>query len=154
MRVGSAAKTRYSLLGTTSHLLPPVEAPTYVDTFSEMRSVANAPAVGLSAFECVSALWTEPWSRGGEQYTRALRSQLRLAGMPGQTTTNCLLVAVTGTGELSCRMQQLPTWGSSRMHFEPTRPRALPKANAAPKAVLQYLAVQGWDGRIAVTRVS
>eukprot|EP00439_Symbiodinium_sp_Y106_P069762 s961_g12.t1 len=114
-----AARNMYSLLGTTSHLLPPVEAPTYVDTFSEMRSVVGTSTQERSEVSYVLQECQDATAADLGKFTDALRTySAGTAGLrsPGSPDNASVILSVLNTLTHMIGRDEYPTRAAESEH--------------------------------------
>ncbi|CAE7929381.1 RYR1 [Symbiodinium sp. KB8] len=114
-----AARNMYSLLGTTSHLLPPVEAPTYVDTFSEMRSVVGSSTQERSEVSYVLQECQDATAADLGKFTDALRTySAGTAGLrsPGSPDNASVILSVLNTLTHMIGRDEYPTRAAESEH--------------------------------------
>ncbi|CAE7235044.1 RYR1 [Symbiodinium pilosum] len=114
-----AARNMYSLLSTTSHLVSPVEAPTYIDVFSETRSLVGTSTqeraeVSYILQECQDAIATDIG-----KFTDALRTYsagavgLRTPGSPDNAS---VILSVLNTLTHMIGRDEYPTRAAESEH--------------------------------------
>ncbi|CAE7450627.1 RYR1, partial [Symbiodinium necroappetens] len=114
-----AARNMYSLLGTTSHLLPPVEAPTYVDTFSEMRSVVGSSTQERSEVSYVLQECQDATAADLGKFTDALRTySAGTAGLrsPGSPDNASVILSVLNALTHMIGRDEYPTRAAESEH--------------------------------------